>query len=421
MLPQRASGLVSAVAAVYPSPCRSAGRRTTMGHGPSQPGPGTGPIPSGTRPARGGSSWSADRVTSSTTRLPATPETSGNANTTNPYVSSPACGNCLRSTRHRPMRPRGHAVAAGGVAPFNARGRPPGPLVATGIAVGIAAISTSPILVREAHVPALALAFWRCLAGALLLAPFALRAGLRARRAVPEGRGGAAVPAGSGGVPLRRDLGWLALSGACLALHFSLWNASLALTTVASSTVLVACSPLFVGVLAGPLLGEPPSRLGWAGIGLTIAGAGLIALGDAGAVDLGPRALLGDAMAFGGAAAIGGYFLIGRSLRRRLPATTYAASVYGFAAALLLPASLLSGAPLAGYSGRSWLVIGGVVVGPQLLGHTVFNALLAWLIFQELPTRWFWPGAVLVLAGVWLGVRGTNRPVDNPERRLDER
>ena len=68
------------------------------------------------------------------------------------------------------MRPRGHAVAAGGVAPFNARGRPPGPLVATGIAVGIAAISTSPILVREAHVPALALAFWRCLAGALLLA-----------------------------------------------------------------------------------------------------------------------------------------------------------------------------------------------------------------------------------------------------------
>src|SRR6266540_2013430 len=232
------------------------------------------------------------------------------------------------------MRPRGHAVAAGGVAPFNARGRPPGPLVATGIAVGIVAISTSPILVREAHVPALALAFWRCLAGALLLAPFALRAGRRA------------------------------LSGACLALHFSLWNASLALTTVASSTVLVACSPLFVGVLAGPLLGEPPSRLGWAGIGLTIAGAALIALGDAGAVDLGPRALLGDAMAFGGAAAIGGYFLIGRSLRRRLPASTYAASVYGFAAALLLPASLLSGAPLAGYSGRSWLVIGGVVVGP---------------------------------------------------------
>lgn len=323
------------------------------------------------------------------------------------------------------MRPRGHAVAAGGVAPLNPRRRPSGPLVAAGIAVGIVAISTSPILVREAHVPALALAFWRCLAGALLLAPFALRGGLRTR-------------------PSAGDLGRVALSGACLALHFSLWNASLARTTIASSTVLVACSPLFVGLLAGPLLGEPPSRKGWAGIGLTIAGAALIALGDAGAVDLGPRALLGDAMAFGGAAAIGAYFLIGRSVRRRLPASTYAASVYGVAAALLLPASLVTGAPLAGYGGGSWLAIGGVVAGPQLLGHTVFNALLAtltadviavvgltepvgatllaWLVFRELPTRWFWPGAALVLAGVWLGVRGTaNRPVDNREEAPGER
>jgi drug/metabolite transporter (DMT)-like permease len=330
------------------------------------------------------------------------------------------------------MRPRGHAVAAGGVAPFHAPGGgggarrgPPGLWVATGIGVGIVAISTSPILVRVADVPALALAFWRCLAGALLLAPFALRGGLRVR-------------------PSLRDLGWVALSGACLALHFSLWNASLARTTIASSTVLVACSPLFVGVAAGPLLGEPPTRRGWAGIGLTVAGAALIALGDAGAVDLGARALVGDAMAFGGAAAIGAYFLIGRSVRRRLPASTYAASVYGVAAALLLPASLIGGAPLAGYDRGSWLAIGGVVLGPQLLGHTVFNALLAtitadavavigltepvgatllaWLVFRELPTAWFWPGAALVLAGVWLGVRRTSQSaVDNPEQAPGER
>jgi drug/metabolite transporter (DMT)-like permease len=298
------------------------------------------------------------------------------------------------------MRPRGHAVAAGGVAP-------PPALLALGLLVGCAAISFSPILVRVAHLPALALAFWRCLAGALLLAPFALRrAGPRRAR------------------PSWREARWLALSGACLALHFALWNASLALTTVASSTVLVSCSPLFVGMLAGPLLGEAPSRQAWAGIGLTIAGAALIALGDAGAVDLGPRALLGDAMAFAGAAAIGAYLLIGRAVRQRLPATTYAASVYGIAAAVLLPACLLSGARLGGYPAGSWLAVGGVVAGPQLLGHTVFNALLAtltadlvalviltepvgatllaWALFGELPTVWFWPGAALVLAGIWL-------------------
>jgi drug/metabolite transporter (DMT)-like permease len=305
------------------------------------------------------------------------------------------------------MRPRGHAVAAGGVAPP----APPGPLLALALVVAAVAISTSPILVRVAHLPALALAFWRCLGGALVLAPFALRR-----------RGGRVRPR-----PTWREAGWLVLSGAFLALHFALWNASLALTTVASSTVLVACSPLFVGLIAGPALGEPPTRNGWIGIGLTIAGAALIALGDAGAVDLGPHALLGDAMAFAGAAAIAGYLLIGRFARRRLAATTYAASVYGVAAAVLLPACLLGGAPLAGYPAGSWLAVGGVIAGPQLLGHTVFNTLLAsvtadviavvtltepvgatalaWLLFGELPTAWFWPGAVLVLAGVWLAGR----------------
>src|SRR6266545_3195362 len=262
MLPQRASGLVSAVVAVHPSPCRSAGRPTTMGHGPSQPG--TGPVPSATKPAGGEAhgkrAGAAQRRRARRRR--------GGPGQGPDGDGGRGAGADLRSQRLATRTRR--------IPTFR---RPPGPLVATGIAVGIVAISTSPILVREAHVPALALAFWRCLAGALLLAPFALRAGLRARRAepegpggavlpegpggaaVPEGPGGAAVPAGSRGVPLRRDLGWLALSGACLALHFSLWNASLALTTVASSTVLVACSPLFVGVLAGPLLGEPPSRL----------------------------------------------------------------------------------------------------------------------------------------------------------------
>ena len=43
------------------------------------------------------------------------------------------------------------------------------------MAVGVVAISTSPILIRVAAMPALALAFWRCLAGAAVLAPFAPR------------------------------------------------------------------------------------------------------------------------------------------------------------------------------------------------------------------------------------------------------
>jgi drug/metabolite transporter (DMT)-like permease len=278
-------------------------------------------------------------------------------------------------------------------------------LVTTGLLVGIAAICTSPVLVRLGHVPAFALAFWRCLAGAVLIAPFAWRQ----RRGRP---------------PLARgEAGQLLASGAFLAVHFALFNASLSFTTVASAAVLVSASPLFVG-LGAALIGEPPSRRAWLGICLATAGAAVIGLGDVAEVDLGPRALLGDAMAFSGAAAFAGYLLLGRSARRRLPLAAYATSVYGTAALLLLPASLVTGAELAGYRTQSWLVIAAVIAGPQLLGHTVFNgllstvtatvvavvtltepvgaSLLAWLIFDELPPVWLFVGAVPVLAGVWL-------------------
>ena len=289
------------------------------------------------------------------------------------------------------------------------------------LVVGVLAISTSPILVRVAALPALALAFWRCLAGAALLAPFAARG--------PAGRLD------------RGDLLRLAASGVFLAAHFALWNASLALTTVAAATTLVSCAPLFVG-LGSRFLGEPPGRRGWAGIVLATAGAVVIGAGDAiggtvggvrGGASGPPGAspLLGDLLAFAGALAMAAYLLLGRVARRRLPVSTYAASVYGVAAAVLLPACLLTGSSLGGYPAASWLALAGVVVGPQLLGHTVFNGLLAslsasvvavamllepaiaalgaWWLFDELPGRWFWAGAPLVLAGVWLATTGSRR------------
>jgi drug/metabolite transporter (DMT)-like permease len=279
--------------------------------------------------------------------------------------------------------------------------------------VGVVAISTSPILIRLAAVPALALAFWRCLAGAAVLAPFARR--------------------GRAGRLARGDLALLGAAGVFLAAHFALWNASLALTSVGAATTLVSCTPLFVGIGAR-FLGEAPGRRTWAGIALATVGAVVIGVSDAlagpvaGAQATGASGLLGDVLAFAGAAAVAVYLLIGRVMRQRLPVSTYAASVYGTAAAVLLPACLLTGSSLGGYAAGSWLAVAGVVIGPQLLGHTVFNSLLtsvsatvvsvvlliepvgatalAWLLFHELPAAGFWVGAPLVLAGSWLAIIG---------------
>jgi drug/metabolite transporter (DMT)-like permease len=278
------------------------------------------------------------------------------------------------------------------------------------LVVGVLAISTSPLLIRVAALPALALAFWRCLAGAAVLAPFASR--------------------GFAGRLERADVARLAAAGVLLAVHFALWNASLGLTTVAAATTLVSSAPLFVGV-GSRFLGEAPGGRDWAGIALATAGAVVIGAGDATGFGAGADAVLGDVLAFAGALAMAAYLLLGRVARRRLPVSTYAASVYGVAAAVLLPACLLTGSPLGGYRAASWLALAGVVAGPQLLGHTVFNGLLAtlsasvvavtmllepaiatlgaWLLFGELPAPSFWAGAPMVLAGVWLTTTGSRR------------
>jgi drug/metabolite transporter (DMT)-like permease len=298
----------------------------------------------------------------------------------------------------------------------------PRPAVATGMAVGIVAISTSAILARLAMgddpgvvssgpgaAPALGVAFWRTCLG---LAPFGWRA---ARRA------GVALDA--------RAHRRLAASGLALGLHFALFQGSLALTTVASAVTLVAMSPVFVAVGGWWFLREATDRRTWVGMSLTILGAITIGIADASAIDLGRQALLGDAMAFGGAVAVSAYLLLGRYARRTVPATTYSAIVYGWAALGLLVTALATGADLVGYDPAAWVAIGGIVVGPQLLGHTVFNALLstvsatvvsivvlaepvgagllAWLVLDELPPALFYLGAPLVLLGL---VVATARP-----------
>lgn len=281
----------------------------------------------------------------------------------------------------------------------------------TALVVGVLAVSSSAILIRVADADPLALAWWRSALGAVALAPVAWRQ----RRA-----------------PLAARHGWaLVGAGVLLAAHFAVWQASLDFTTVASSTVLVTMSPLFVGAGAAWLLREAPSGRTWIGMVVALGGAVGVALAGSAAGDTAPAPLLGDTLAFGGAIAMAGYLLIGRTVRQRLPVGRYAATVYGVAAAVLLAVCLGAGIPLGGYDAATWAAIAGLVAGPQLLGHTVFNAalsqvtattvavvvlaepvgatLLAVVLLGELPAPGFWLAAPLVLVGVWLATARRGR------------
>lgn len=268
------------------------------------------------------------------------------------------------------------------------------------IAVVIIAISWSAPLVRIAEdAPALAIAFWRTASASLLLLPLALSSA----RSKPRVN--------------RRDLALCAVAGIFLAIHFGTWIASIDLTTIAASVLLVASSPAIVALLS-TLLGKAPDKRTW--VGIAIAGAGTFIVASSG----GESSFRGNLLALAGAVSVGLYFLIGHEVRARLPLATYAVIVYGCCAVALLAASLMTDTSLTGFSARTWGAIAAIVVGPQLLGHTLINyllesmeapvvavvtmaepigaSLLAALLFNEIPAPEIWPGALLLLTGIYV-------------------
>jgi drug/metabolite transporter (DMT)-like permease len=228
---------------------------------------------------------------------------------------------------------------------------------------GVLLVASASIMIRQAQqlgVPSPAIAAGRLGFAALLLSPIALV------RAGPELRG-----------LRRRDVLLGIGSGACLALHFSAWITSLEYTSVASSSALVTTNPLWIALASVLLFRQRQSSLTWLGVLITIGGSVLIAISDSDGSS-GSHALLGDGLALLGALAGSAYFLVGAALQRRLSTLAYIWLVYSSAAIILLCIALGTGALRfgqtgAGYAPVAYLLLLGLAVGPQLLGHTAFN------------------------------------------------
>ncbi len=284
------------------------------------------------------------------------------------------------------------------------------------LVVGLAAVSSAALWIRLAHAWPLAIAFYRLLYATALLAPFSLGR-VRAELPALDRRG-------------RRDL---ALSGVALALHFASWIASLApaspyATSVAASATLVALHPVLVALATPVLLGRPVPRGARAGIALALAGAAVLALGDA---HRGNHRLVGDLLALGGAVAGAAYFVLGARLRGRLGLRAYVLPVYAIAAATLGLLALATGASLRVTDPREHALFLALAVGPMVLGHTLFNWSLrylpAWLVSAtilgepvassvlvlavvgEVPPVSSVVGAAVVLAGLAVTTRAAVR------------
>ncbi len=281
------------------------------------------------------------------------------------------------------------------------------------LALGVVAVSTAAIFIREADAPALIIAAYRLSIASL---PLLLFAGLR-RADLTQGS--------------RERLVLTLLSGVFLALHFVFWISSVQETSIVTSVVLVTLAPLFVTLASGPLLGEQPSRAIWFGLAIAVAGTLVMVSQDLGA---GGDTLRGDGFALLGAVFAAAFFLAGRRvLSGGGRWFQYSTATYSSAAVILLVVAVVAGDSFTGYSHHTYLFLVLLALVPQLIGHTSVNrtlghlpamavslavqgepvgaTILAALFLHETPTALQLAGALLVLLGVYVGLRPGNAAI----------
>lgn len=220
------------------------------------------------------------------------------------------------------------------------------------LAVGILAVSQSGNLVRIGDAPAVSIAAWRLVLAALFLAPLA--------------RGQFAGLACLG----RRELVLFALAGGSLAAHLIAWIAAVQHTTVANAAIFFAVNPVITATAAYFIFGE---RMSWRLVGAI--GAGLLGILVIGWRDLSlaREHLLGDGLALLCSVLFTVYFLVGKSLRQKIPTELYVTVIYGVAGLVSFAAVAALEAPLIHYSPRNWLCFLLLAAVPTMIGHTSFN------------------------------------------------
>lgn len=269
--------------------------------------------------------------------------------------------------------------------------------------IGIFGIGSSGPLIALSTMPVPTLIFWRNLGGSLMTLPFALRHKLD-----------------------RTGVRWAILAGVVLAVHFLGFFLSMRMTSVTAGTAIVATQPIFAAFFVKLTGGHIPTKA-WLGMFISFVGVLLVTGID---LQLDRRSFLGDLAALVSGALAAVYMLIGSRAQKTLATTSYTTICYFVCAVTALPMALLSGYEIVGFAAREWWVLLGLIVGAQILGHTMFNstlkrvspAVVSMIVFFEVPvaallamifkigkepTAMIIPGVILILGGCILVVLRT--------------
>lgn len=274
------------------------------------------------------------------------------------------------------------------------------------VAIGVTGAALSAIFVKYSDAPALIIATYRLLWTVLLMSPVIL--GSKSIRTELKNTN-------------IKNLSLCTVSGIFLALHFTLWFESLSRTSVASSTAIISTEVIWVALGFSFFPEGKMPRKAWFFIFITVIGSIIIAMADFSA---GFNNLTGDILALVSAVFAAIYTLIGRFSRTSMTTTSYTFIVYLFCAISLCVTVAIRNMPFTGY-GMSAVWVGLLLcVFSTFLGHSIFSwslkflspsfvsasklcqsviaAVLAFFLFEEIPSFFLIIGGLLTIAGVML-------------------
>ncbi len=289
------------------------------------------------------------------------------------------------------------------------------------IALFVAVVSGSgaAIFVRFAQhegVPSPVIAAFRLTLGALILTPYIIQRHQTDLRQMT-----------------RREVVFSALAGFWLAVHLTAINLALEHTSVLVSSVLLGTGPLWIALMEVYLLKIHLRNTVWYGLFVALLGGVVIALsGNDGGITFGHNPVLGAALACVAAVLSAAYAITGRKMRARVAVLPYIWLVFTCASVTSLLMVFFSRASVFGYSldAYFWLIL--LTLVPQLVGHGAWNyalghltatyisvvgqlgivisAVIALLIFHEIPGLLQLPGSLAIVVGVTLVNLGQSRP-----------
>ncbi|MFD2829133.1 DMT family transporter [Corticicoccus populi] len=219
----------------------------------------------------------------------------------------------------------------------------------------VIAISFAAIFVKLSEAPAAVISMYRMLFSTVLIMPFAFK--------------------------YRKELSalnlkdWTALifAGLFLAMHFAFWFTSLEMTTVASSTLILALQPIVAMFAAFLFYKEKMNLQTLTATVISFFGILIVSWGDFNTENL--TMLIGNILSFLCVLAIVIYLMIGQRAMKKLTHWIYSFIVFGFSAVFLVIYNLITEDNLIHYSSNEWILFILLAIFPSF-AHVVFNYLL---------------------------------------------